>query len=252
MALKGGSLGDFIIWMPMITLLFFLILGTKRGLYFSIFIYLINFVIGIMYIKRFSTESIDSLGQFFFASLGYIIVLYYAQHVFKTYADLEMFKKHAYFDSLTKIANRLQIDEWLAKKLKVFNKTGEQFSIIFFDIDHFKKVNDNFGHKVGDEVLTELAKLIQRQLSDRELFGRWGGEEFIIISGAFGSEATMLSEHIRSAIERNYFNGVGEITGSFGVTDSQPGDSLDTLLSRADQGLYLSKSLGRNQVSYIK
>lgn len=76
MALNGGSLGDFIIWMPMITLLFFLILGTKRGLYFSIFIFMINFVTGIMYISSLSSESIDSLGQFYFANLVYIIVLY--------------------------------------------------------------------------------------------------------------------------------------------------------------------------------
>lgn len=251
MALNGGSLGDFIIWMPMITLLFFLILGTKRGLYFSIFIFMINFVTGIMYISSLSSKSIDSLGQFYFANLVYIIVLYYAQHVFKTYADLEMYKKHAYIDSLTRIAKRLQIDEWLENKLKVFNEKGEHFSIIFFDIDHFKAINDNFGHKVGDDVLFQLAELIHSQLSDQELFGRWGGEEFVIISTALGKDAAKLAEHLRHVIETNHFNGAGKITGSFGVTQSQPGDSLDTLLNRADNGLYKCKNLGRNKVSYI-
>lgn len=251
MAINGGSLGDFIIWMPIITLLFFLILGTRRGLYYSIMIFMFNFVIGIMYIRHLSSESIDSLGQFYFANLVYIIVLYYAQHVFKTYADLEMFKKHAYIDSLTSIANRLQIDVWLEKKLKVFNEIGEPFSIIFFDIDHFKAVNDNFGHKVGDEVLVELAELVQSQLSDRELFGRWGGEEFIILATASGEDTLRLAEHLRKIIETHDFKGAGQITGSFGVTHLQPGDSGDSLLNRADKGLYKCKNLGRNTVCYI-
>lgn len=250
-AVSGGSLGDFIIWMPMIILLFFLILGTRRGLYFSIMIFIINFVIGILYFYSLSSESIDSLGQYYLANLVYIIVLYYAQHIFKTYADLEMFKKYAFIDSLTRIANRLQIDVWLEINLKAFREKGEHFSIIFFDIDHFKAVNDNYGHKVGDEVLVELAELVRSQLSEQELFGRWGGEEFIIISNITGKDAAKLAEHLRSVIETNHFNGVGSITGSFGVTHSQPGDSQDTLLNRADNGLYKSKKLGRNKVCYI-
>lgn len=252
MVVSGGSLGDFIIWMPIINLFFFLSLGSKRGLYYSIVIFLTNFVIGVMYIHNLSPESIDSLGQFYFANLVYIIVLYYAEHVFKTYTDLEMFKKHAYYDSLTGIANRLRIDEWLEKKLKVFRMKNEAFSIIFFDIDHFKAVNDNSGHKVGDEVLVELAELIQYQLTNGELFGRWGGEEFIIISRAVGEDAFKLAEHLRKVVAEHSFKGAGKLTASFGVTNSRPGDSIDSLLNRADKGLYQCKECGRNQVSYIK
>ena len=252
MAVSGGSLGDFIIWMPIITLFFFLTLGTKRGLYYSIVIFLTTFVMGIMYINNLSSESIDSLGQYYFANLVYIIVLYYAQHVFKTYADLEMFKKHAYYDSLTRIANRLRIDEWLEKKLKVFEDKKEGFSVIFFDIDHFKLVNDNYGHKIGDEVLVELAELIQHQLANRELFGRWGGEEFIIISNTVGEETVKLAEQLRKVVSEHCFKGAGNLTASFGITNSKPGDSIDSLLNRADKGLYACKNCGRNQVSYIE
>lgn len=252
MVVSGGSLGDFIIWMPIITLFFFLTLGTKRGLYYSIIIFLTTFVSGILYLNSLSSESIDSLGQYYFANLVYIIVLYYAQHVFRTFADLEMFKKHAYYDSLTGIANRLLIDEWLEKKLKVFRDKKEGFSIIFFDIDHFKSVNDNYGHKIGDEVLVELAELIQVQLTNRELFGRWGGEEFIIISNTVGEDTVNLAEKLRKAVSEHSFKGAGNLTASFGVTNSKAGDSIDSLLNRADKGLYQCKNCGRNQVSYSK
>nr|WP_263323416.1 GGDEF domain-containing protein [Neobacillus sp. Marseille-Q6967] len=251
MAISGGSLGDFIIWMPIINLFFFLTLGTKRGLYFSIFIFLTTFIIGITYLNGLSAISIDSLGQFYFAYLVYIIVLYYAQHVFKTYADLEMFKKHAFIDSLTGIANRLRIDQWLEKKLSGLKEKQGHFSIIFFDIDHFKDVNDQFGHKVGDEVLAELAKLVKEQLSHQESFGRWGGEEFIIISNTIGEETRKLAEHLRKAVESHDFKGAGKITGSFGVTHAHPGDTIDSLLNRVDKGLYQSKDRGRNTISFI-
>lgn len=252
MVVSGGSLGDFIIWMPIITLFFFLTLGTKHGLYYSIVIFLTTFGMGVIYLNHLSSESIDSLGQYYFANLVYIIVLYYAQHVFKTYADLEMFKKHAYYDSLTRIANRLRIDEWLEKKLKAFEEKKEGFSVIFFDIDHFKSVNDNYGHKIGDEVLVELADLIQQHLTNRELFGRWGGEEFIIISDTVGEDTVMLAENLRKVVADHWFKGAGKLTASFGVTNSIMGDSIDSLLNRADNGLYQCKNCGRNQVSYIK
>ncbi|MDF2855779.1 MAG: hypothetical protein K0Q87_1630 [Neobacillus sp.] len=250
MAVSGGSLGDFIIWMPLITIFFFLTLGTKRGLYFSIGIFLTTFVTGIMYINSLSSESIDSIGQFYFANLVYIIVLYYAQHIFRTYADLEMFKKYAYFDTLTSIASRLLIDQWLEKKLKAFKEKQESFSIIFFDIDHFKNVNDNFGHKVGDAVLVELSDLIQSHLTNRELFGRWGGEEFIIITHEKGEDTLELAKHLRAIVEAHEFKDAGQLTASFGVTCSQFGDNIDSLLNRADKGLYYSKDCGRNCVSY--
>lgn len=143
-------------------------------------------------------------------------------------------------------------DDWLEKKLKAFEDKREGFSIIFFDIDHFKSVNDNFGHKVGDAVLVELAQLIQQHLTNRDLFGRWGGEEFIIISSTEGEETVKLAENLRKVVANHHFKGAGNLNASFGVTNSKPGDSIDSLLNRADKGLYQCKNCGRNQVCYIK
>jgi diguanylate cyclase (GGDEF)-like protein len=138
------------------------------------------------------------------------------------------------------------------KKLKAFENKREGFSIIFFDIDHFKSVNDNYGHKIGDEVLVELAQLIQQHLMNRELFGRWGGEEFLIISSTAGEVTVKLAEDLRKVVANHHFIGAGNLTASFGVTNSKPGDSIDSLLNRADKGLYQCKNCGRNQVSFIK
>jgi diguanylate cyclase (GGDEF)-like protein len=249
MVIDGGSLGDFIVWMPIYIMFIFITLGTKQGFYFSIGIYAVTLINGIVYFNQLSTESLDSLFQFYFSNFVYIIVLYYAQHMFKAYAKVEMFKRHAYVDSLTGIANRHRIDEFLEIKLKDSKEMHIPFSIIFFDIDHFKKVNDRFGHKIGDSVLIELAGLIDKYLSKRDLLGRWGGEEFIIINDFSGNDAIKLAEQLRKNVEAHSFKGAGRLTASFGVTVSQESDSIDSLLSRVDEGLYNSKNLGRNKVS---
>ena len=249
MVVSGGSLGDFIVWMPIYIMFIFLTIGTKRGLYFSIGIFVITLVNGFIYFNQLSSESLDSLFQFYFSNFVYIIVLYYAQHMFKAFAKVELFKKYAYLDSLTGLANRHRIDEFLVNKLKDTQAMNMSFSIIFFDIDHFKVVNDKYGHKIGDSVLLELAELIHKNLSKRDLLGRWGGEEFIVITDVVGNDAAMLAETLRELVEQHKFKDAGRITASFGVTSSQQVDSIDSILNRVDQGLYHSKNLGRNKVS---
>lgn len=111
--------------------LYFLTIGAKKGLSFSIGIFLFTLVDGIVYSGRLSTESIDSLFQYYFANLVYIVVLFYAQHIFKAYAEAELFKKHAYLDSLTGIANRHCIDGWIEQKLYDSKKGYKLFGHFF-------------------------------------------------------------------------------------------------------------------------
>jgi diguanylate cyclase (GGDEF)-like protein len=249
LAKTGGSLGDFIVWIPLIIMFFFLVLGTKRGFYYSIIIFLITVVIGLMYIRGMSPESIDSLTQFHAANIVYILVLFYAQNMFRAFTERDFFKKHAYIDSLTRVANRHLIDVWLEEKLKAAEKDEKPFSIIFFDIDHFKKVNDQYGHKIGDCALKELSAIVSGNLSEGDRFGRWGGEEFILITDATSSSVLEKADHYRKLVERHTFKGAGSLTASFGVTEFRHGDNIDSLLNRADKGLYLSKNSGRNKVS---
>jgi diguanylate cyclase (GGDEF)-like protein len=246
-----GSLGDFIVWMPLYLMFIFLTLGIKRGLFFSIFIFLVTFGIGLAYLQEFSKESIDSLLQFYFANIIYILIPYYAQHLFRSYTEIEVFKKYAYIDSLTRIANRHRIDEWLEQMHSIAVRDYTSFSVIFFDIDHFKKVNDLYGHKIGDCVLKELAALISANLEEDDLLGRWGGEEFILLSNATGEQAWQKAEYYRELVEMHSFKGAGSLTASFGVTTYQKEDCIDSLLNRADEALYFSKNNGRNKVSFM-
>jgi diguanylate cyclase (GGDEF)-like protein len=250
LAKKGtGSLGDFIVWMPLIFMFFFLILGIKKGFFYSIFIFLVTLAIGLNYIGGMAPESIDSITQYHAANVVYILVLFYAQNMFRAYTEVDFLKKHAYIDSLTRIANRHQIDEWLEQKLEAAKGEHKPFSIIFFDIDHFKKVNDRYGHKIGDCALKELSAIVSASRSEGDLFGRWGGEEFILISDADGNHALEKAERIRELVEQHTFKGAGKLTASFGITDFQRGDNIDSLLNRADEALYVSKNNGRNKVS---
>ncbi len=249
LAETGGSLGDFIVWMPLIIMFFFLALGIKKGLYYSIFIFMVTMTIGMIYSGQLTSESIDSLTQFHAANIVYILVLYYAQNMFRAFTERDLLKKYAYLDSLTRIANRHQIDIWLEERLESAGKEGKPFSIIFFDIDHFKKVNDVYGHKIGDCVLKELSAIVSGNLGEGDQFGRWGGEEFILITNSNGGQAFEKAEHFRKLVENHCFKGAGSLTASFGVTEFQHGDNIDLLLNRADEALYKSKNSGRNKVS---
>jgi diguanylate cyclase (GGDEF)-like protein len=249
LAERGGSLGDFIVWMPLIIMFFFLALGIKRGLYYSIFIFMVTLAIGVIHSGQLTSESIDSLTQFHAANIVYILVLYYAQNMFRAFTERDLLKKYAYLDSLTRVANRHQIDVWLEERLESAEREGKPFSIIFFDIDHFKKVNDVFGHKIGDCVLKELSAIVSGNLGDGDLFGRWGGEEFILIIDSTGGQAYEKAEHFRKMVENHCFKGAGSLTASFGVTEYRQNDNIDSLLNRADEALYRSKNSGRNRVS---
>lgn len=152
-------------------------------------------------------------------------------------------------DKLTNIFNRDKFSEMLKYEIEKFKRYSLYFSLIFFDIDHFKSVNDTFGHDIGDFVLKEIASLVQSKLRDTDTFARWGGEEFIILlPNTDLSNATKLAERLREAIAQHDFQ-YREITSSFGVTEIKSADSEDSLIKRVDENLYNSKNSGRNRVT---
>lgn len=152
-------------------------------------------------------------------------------------------------DSLTNIFNREgYIKNW-EREVERVHRQGGTFSIVLFDIDNFKRVNDNYGHDVGDMVLTKTVNVIQETIRKGDTLARWGGEEFLIIfPGLSSSEMKILAERLRCVVETTQFAGPEQITCSFGLTEFVDGDSVDTMIKRADTALYSAKKNGRNCV----
>jgi diguanylate cyclase (GGDEF)-like protein len=172
--------------------------------------------------------------------------------------ELEESKKalaeQATTDSLTKLKNRRSFYSQAEQNLIACRRYGKDMSLLLLDIDHFKKVNDTFGHHAGDEVLVKVAGLLVLMMRGVDTVARFGGEEFAVLlpeTNRLG--AAVLGERIRAAIEREQINVDGQIipvTVSIGITTLAAGDveSIDQLLNIADQRLYLAKNGGRNRI----
>ena len=149
-------------------------------------------------------------------------------------------------DPLTGAANRRAFAERLALEHARSRRNGKAYSIIALDLDHFKRVNDDFGHAQGDRVLQETARLMQGNLREVDLLARTGGEEFeILMSNAGGEEAAQLAERLRQCIRAHDFGAPGRISASFGVASSSPALTIEQLRKRADDALYSAKQAGR-------
>jgi diguanylate cyclase (GGDEF)-like protein/PAS domain S-box-containing protein len=156
--------------------------------------------------------------------------------------------KLAYFDALTGIYNRRKFDEIFKTETNRVRRYQRTLSALFFDIDHFKRVNDTYGHDIGDEVLIKMSKIIQLNIRDTDYFARWGGEEFILLLPETSIiEANLMAEHIRNTIEKNIFNKVGSLTISIGLSELKESERNTTFIKRLDTALYKAKSDGRNR-----
>ncbi|MBW7902776.1 MAG: GGDEF domain-containing protein [Rhodocyclaceae bacterium] len=152
-------------------------------------------------------------------------------------------------DSLTKIHNREKLGRIFAQEIEHVGLNDKAFSIISADLDHFKSVNDTFGHAVGDSVLVQLARTMKDALRATDFIGRWGGEEFLMLCPrASHVDALHLAERIRAAVEAQTFSTGKTHTVSLGVATWREGDTQDGLLQRADEAMYRAKQTGRNRV----
>jgi len=155
-------------------------------------------------------------------------------------------------DSLTGIANRRAFITILERDIERARRNGPTPSIIMWDLDHFKRVNDTSGHGVGDEVLREVTGLVKRNIRAGDVLARWGGEEFmVLIAEADIAVAKSIAEKLRLAIAGYRFDQAGEVTASFGVTTFRSDENMNSFLKRADDALYVAKENGRNRVETI-
>jgi diguanylate cyclase (GGDEF)-like protein len=151
-------------------------------------------------------------------------------------------------DPLTGLYNRLKFNQALAIEILRSKRYQTVFSLMLFDIDHFKAVNDTFGHQVGDNVLVQLSRIVTSEVRATDLLARWGGEEFVVMINVSDQTAQQAAEKLRVAISRAVFDVVGNVTCSFGLAQYTEGDTPETLLARADSALYRAKLNGRNRV----
>lgn len=153
-------------------------------------------------------------------------------------------------DPLTNAYNRLKFNESLISQIELAKRYGNTFSLIMFDIDHFKKLNDENGHIFGDKVLIEITGLVKAYIREVDIFARWGGEEFVILLPQTNcSEASALAERLRKVIFKESSKKSIMITCSFGVTSfSGDRDDIHSLMNRVDMALYRAKKNGRNMV----
>ena len=170
----------------------------------------------------------------------------------------ERIKRIGLTDSLTGVNNRRFFDQRLGEEVARAQRSGEPLACLFLDIDHFKRINDRHGHRVGDRVLSEVAGMIREQLRSTDVLGRYGGEEFsALLVNARKEKALEIAERIRGVIEAKHFEredgGWLSVTISIGVsslpaTIEGNGNIAEELVDRADQALYLAKNAGRNRV----
>nr|NJM02887.1 GGDEF domain-containing protein [Desulfobacula sp.] len=170
--------------------------------------------------------------------------------------NTEMYRK-ATTDRLTRINNKMHFEELADYEIKRSQRTGSCLSLILCDIDHFKKINDTYGHLCGDFALKEITSDIKLMLRTTDIFARVGGEEFaVLLPSAIEDAAYSVAEKIRRAIEKKTFIHGGnefKVTMSFGISEFKPGiskeRSLEDLFKLADKRLYYSKNHGRNRIT---
>ena len=251
----------FTLWMPFVYIMSFLVLGTNRALYISIFFFLATLIFGVASVIHFMAggqvfPNISLLMQVYFASAFYIAVLYLVSRIKDIYLSDHVIagdmSKLAMIDSLTQVDNRRLLTQLLKEEVTRAERHALPFSVILFDLDHFKHINDSLGHNSGDEVLREVAGQLRQDIRTSDPFGRWGGDEFLVLAiNTDGKQAVELAERLRESLEKCTFRTAGKVTASFGITTYQVGDSPETLIRRADMGLYKAKSNGRNRVESV-
>lgn len=153
-------------------------------------------------------------------------------------------------DALTNVYGRRRFDEKLHELFQMFKRSGESFSILMIDADHFKRVNDTWGHHAGDEVLRQLARIVTESTRVTDFVARYGGEEFVVLlPDTEEQEGLVVGENIRRAVEAATFPEVGKMTISVGLSCSGTEDAAEgEIVQRADRALYQAKEQGRNQV----
>lgn len=163
--------------------------------------------------------------------------------------NMKALEKYATTDNLTGALNRAKFDAIIEREMEIVKRYNQSLSMIMFDVDHFKKINDQYGHTAGDNVLKGLADIVRENIRKIDYFIRWGGEEFMILSSETNlAKACKLAQKIRKVIENHDFENVEKITVSLGVAEFKDTDTVNSFIKRADDAMYKAKKARRNRV----
>jgi len=249
---KRHIFSEVMLWYPLLYLAAFLMHRRAIAVRTTVAIWIASALIGLFFtpyrtlMASKDASAFNSLMQFYVSGIVYILLLYAFSRMEESYAETRVL---AYIDYLTQLPNRRYGESVLVQLLRQAREYGTTFSTIMIDLDGFKRINDRFGHDVGDKVLKRCALLIQRYLPRGARVIRWGGEEFLVIlPDRDEKQALAIAEEIRRGLQSSPHEGVGEVLASFGVASLSEGDTLDELLMRADQAMYWAKKLGGNRV----
>ena len=183
-----------------------------------------------------------------FAGLG-VFVIAFSFHYRQLRKYNRLLQNLSITDKLTGLYNRTKVDEVLAEQEQIYDRYATDCGLILLDIDHFKKVNDTYGHSIGDRVLAEFSQVLKKHIRTTDIVGRWGGEEFLIIAANTNiKDCTLLAEKLLLLLRKKDFKEVGSVTASFGVSSFAEGISSKETLALADHAMYKAKDNGRNRV----
>lgn len=183
-----------------------------------------------------------------YCNVGAYLTNYYKR---KQFVDSRELLRVSITDSLTGIYNRTKFTEEINRWTDYCNRNNSPLCLVIFDIDDFKRVNDNYGHLIGDRVIQNIASTVKEEIRDTDIFARWGGEEFVILLPKTDiHQATEMMEGIRKRIQNNKYDMLENITCSFGLVALRKNEKQESLLQRADRLLYEAKDCGKNIVVY--
>lgn len=239
--------GEFFNWIPLFFIFIFFTFNGKKALLVSLGFLTLTTIIALDYflLVDFDRYSISPIIQFHLSNMVYVIALYSLQKLKEVLLHADALRKTSITDFLTDLPNRRYMHSLLSQEFEKENN----LSVILFDVDNFKSINDQYGHDIGDLVLIKLSVTIKSYLGEKGVLGRWGGEEFLIVlKNTPVIKATEIAEEVRVLLENTKIDEVGRVTSSFGVAGKTENDVPHMLLNRADKALYEAKENGKNQV----
>lgn len=258
MQARLATVGSYL-WFPVSYVVVFLTNETRGALTRSLLLYVVVVLVSaprlleaILYGTG-DTVSEVLLVQLYFSSALLISALYFfgrlSDQARNSAISAERMRHLAHTDALTDLKNRRSAERVLEKEMEYARRYATPLAVIVFDVDDFKRVNDDYGHDVGDAILVNVARTVESGLRESDSLARWGGEEFVVVAPQTSPrEALALAERVMEGVRSVSFNGTGGISASFGISFFRPEDSATTLVKRADVALYKAKRSGKDRV----